>query len=249
MTETNKLAYKTDAQLRELTEDQPKSLAEEQAKLEESFKELKVQGAPKQVIMDALGITEDDYAKLSSNQAIKDCVIQAEISKAKTSQVFDNNWDLVENLALKQVARELQISPDPEYALKAAAVANKAIRRQREDARLAMHQQAAQYNTTVNANQIAILSLPKVFMQQLSNETTASASKQIAIQKDAISQPKLMDSADVSKVKDAFGFDAPLVGITNQIGIKADSPASLASLASPEVVSDEEFERWLTDGK
>lgn len=248
MTEMNKLAYKTDAQLRELTEDQPKSLAEEQAKLEESFKELKVQGAPKQVIMDALGITEDDYAKLSSNQAIKDCVIQAEISKAKTSQVFDNNWDLVENLALKQVARELQTSPDPEYALKAAAVANKAIRRQREDARLAMHQQAAQYNTTVNANQIAILSLPKVFMQQLSNETTASASKQIEIQRDAVSRPKLMDSADVSKVKDAFGFDAPLVGEAN-IANRKEAGASLASLASPEVVSDEEFERWLTNGK
>lgn len=246
MTETNKLAYKTDAQLRELTEEQPKSLAEEQAKLEESFKELKVQGAPKQVIMDALGITEDDYTKLSSNQAIKDCVIKAEISKAKTSQVFDNNWDLVENLALKQVARELQTSPDPEYALKAAAVANKAIRRQREDARLAMHQQAAQYNTTVNANQIAILSLPKAFMQQLNSETTASASKQIAIQRDAVSQPKLMDSADVSKVKDAFGFDQSLVVPTNQIGIKDQSAGNLVS-TSP--VSDEEFERWLTDGK
>lgn len=43
--------------------------------------------------------------------------------------VMDEGWDVVENLAMNKVAEHLHHAADPDYALKAAMVANKAVRR------------------------------------------------------------------------------------------------------------------------
>ena len=208
MTISESTGKRTDNALRQLLAEQresDKAMKAEQEQLANQFKELRLQGAPKQVIMDALGLTEDDYSKFSSREDVKQAVITSETDRAKSNLTFDNNWDAVENLALQQVAKELAFSPDPEFALRAAAVANKAVRRRREDAKLAA-QGALAINNQVNTNNIAILNLPKVFMQQLVAETEEAASKQLALQRGAVRQRKLMDSADVAIVKDTFGF-------------------------------------------
>lgn len=243
--EINKLAKQTDNALRQMMQEQrdaDKLLKEEQARLAEQFKELRLQGAPKQVVMDALGITEDDYSKLSSREDVKQAVIQAETERASSNLTFDNNWDAVENLALQQVARELSVSPDPEFALRAAAVANKAVRRRREDAKLAA-QGVGLNSQQVNTNNIAILNLPKVFMQQLVAETEEAASRQLALQRGVLNKPKLMDSADVSIVKDAFGFtNLPTSGeaVTKTISATAEQ-------LGPANSSADLLEDWLND--
>ena len=218
---------------------------QEQQQLADQFKELRSQGAPKQVIMDALGLTEDDYSKFSSREDVKQAVITSEIDRAKANLTFDNNWDAAENLALQNVARELQISPDPEFALRAAAVANKAVRRRREDAKLAA-QGALAMNQQVNTNNIAILNLPKVFMQQLVVETEEAASRQLAIQKGALKQRKLMDSADVAIVKDTFGFNSPAQNELAKGSAKSTVEAEV--LGSRELSNSENLlEEWLND--
>lgn len=237
----NQKARLTDAELRTLTysaNETERAIAEDYEKLVNQFAELRTNGAPKQVIMDALGLTEDDFSKLSSREEIKEAVTKAEVERAKTSAVFDTNWDTVEDLALKSVARELQINPDPEFALRAAAVANKAVRRRREDAKLAA-QNSLSYGTQVNTNNIAILNLSKNFIQQLQAETTESARRQISIQRDSLAVQKLHDSADVSIVKDAFGM-ADLHQVADQPKTLIDQQAS-----GPADAVDAQFEEWL----
>lgn len=229
-------AKKVDSALRQsVVEPSDQRSSEHYSKLVKQFADLRMNGAPKQVIMDALGLTEDDYSKLASREEIKEAVAQSEISRAKTSAVFDANWDTVEDLALKSVARELQINPDPEFALRAAAVANKAVRRRREDALVAA--KAGQVYQQVNTNNIAILNLPKVFMQQLAIETPQSATKQIELQRESTAIQKMHDSVDVSTVKDAFGFQ--------DISSLQVKPAAKLVEDSRDTVGDKELEEWL----
>lgn len=201
-----------DSQIRESISSDPDGgearLIAEQEKLAENFKALRSKGAPKQLVMEALGLTEDDYSKLSAREDVKEAVIKAELARTSASVSFDSNWDKVEDMALKAVARELASSPEPEFALKAAAVANKAVRRRREDAKLAQQQNGIVANIG-NAN-IAILSLPKVFMNELVNQTSQQAQRQIAIQRSAVETKKLESMADVGTIREVLGYQIDL---------------------------------------
>ena len=217
MTQTNQyspnsasraLARDIDNRFRESISDEPdggeSKLIAAQEQLAEQFKSLRSRGAPKPLIMEALGLTEDDYSKLSAREHVKSAVIKAELERTSASATFDSNWDKIEDMALKAVARELRSNPEPEFALKAAAVANKAVRRRREDARLAQ-QQASAITNIGNAN-IAILSLPKVFMNELVNQTSQQAQRQIEIQRSAVETKKLESMADIGTIRNALGY-------------------------------------------
>ena len=202
------LARDIDNRFRESISDEPdggeSKLIAAQEQLAEQFKSLRSRGAPKPLIMEALGLTEDDYSKLSAREDVKSAVIKAELERTSASFTFDNNWDKIEDMALRAVARELNSNPEPEFALKAAAVANKAVRRRREDARLAQQQTSAITNIG-NAN-IAILSLPKVFMNELVNQTSQQAQRQIEIQRSAVETKKLESMADIGTIRNVLGY-------------------------------------------
>lgn len=232
-----------DQELREANSQELRSrLEEEQKVLVEQFKTLRERGAPKQVVMATLGLTEDAYSKLSAREEVKSAVLKAEMARAETNQTFDSNWDLVEHRALTAVAQELAVNPDPDFALRAAAVANKAVRRRNEEAKL-MNQTQLAYQQGGVTN-IAILELPKVFMNQLKTETVEQAKRQLELQRNAVSIQKFTDLADVQTVKESFGLglssreglpepkgyhrdsrtDAGEVGgLTNRLGQKFDS--------------------------
>lgn len=93
-------------------------------------------------------IAKMDFAGVSENQIAAACNISVgklselqETEKYKISlaniasesfekaDVLNGGWDMVENLAMNKVVDHLQRLPDPDYALKAAALANKAVRR------------------------------------------------------------------------------------------------------------------------
>ena len=186
-------------------------LEEEQRELVEQFKTLRERGAPKQVVMATLGLTEDAYSKLSAREEVKSAVLKAEMARAEINQTFDSNWDLVEHRDLTAVAQELALNPDPDFALRAAAVANKAVRRRNEEAKL-MNQTQLAYQQGGVTN-IAILELPKVFMSQLKAETIEQARQQIELQRNAVSIQKFTDLADVKTVKDSFGLGVNPTGL------------------------------------
>lgn len=200
-----------DQELREANSEALHSrLEEEQKELVEQFKTLRERGAPKQVVMATLGLTEDAYSKLSAREEVKSAVLKSEMARAESNQIFDSNWDLVEHRALTAVAQELAVNPDPDFALRAAAVANKAVRRRNEEAKLLNQTQLAYQQGGVT--NIAILELPKVFMNQLKAETIEQAKQQIELQRNAVSIQKFTDLADVQTVKESFGLGVNSTG-------------------------------------
>lgn len=245
-----------DHELREANSQELRSrLEEEQKVLVEQFKTLRERGAPKQVVMATLGLTEDAYSKLSAREEVKSAVLKAEMARAETNQTFDSNWDLVEHRALTAVAQELAVNPDPDFALRAAAVANKAVRRRNEEAKL-MNQTQLAYQQGGVTN-IAILELPKVFMSQLKAETVEQAKRQLELQRNAVSIQKFTDLADMQTVKESFGLgidnreglpdpkgyhrdgDSAVIGLTNRLGQKFDSLTATVGASNHEKAMNE----------
>lgn len=94
---------------------------------------MKNAGMPDEQIATACGITTQVLEKVYEKDAYKE-----EIAKI-TEQAFDKyntlneGWDMVENLAMNAVIEHVQKMPDPDFALRAAAMANKAQRRGRHN--------------------------------------------------------------------------------------------------------------------
>lgn len=201
-------AQQIDNSLRNLIADHSTNAQSESNDLDkqaEQLLKLKRSGAPKQVIMDSLGITEDDYSKLVSRADVKAAILEYETNKASNSAIFDANWDSLENLAMQAVMSELRTNPDPEYALRVATTANKAIRRQREDAKLA--NQLSSANQPLSQTNVAIISLPKTFLQIVNNESADSVRRQLEVQRSALAEEKMLEVADLAITRDSLGLN------------------------------------------
>ena len=200
-------AQSIDNSLRNLIADQSDHAKSNDLDLQaEQLLKLKRSGAPKQVILDSLGITEDDYSKLVSREEVKAAILEYETTKASNSAIFDANWDTLENLAMQAVMSELRTNPDPEYALRVATTANKAVRRQREDAKLAS--QLSSTNQPLSQTNVAIISLPKTFLQIVNNESADSVRRQLDVQRSALAEEKMLEVADLAITRDSLGLNA-----------------------------------------
>lgn len=197
----NEVAKATDNELREAIAQQEDDRLLE---LTESFLKFKNAGAPKLAIMDALGLSEDDYDKLNSRDEVKSAILEAETRRMETSTIMDAGWDTIENQAMSIVLEAVKYSKDPEYSLRAAAVANKAIRRRREDAKLANQMQVGEYKTV---NNISVINLPKMLIQNLQNQTQQDINEQLELQQQAIATQKYIDVADVSTTNKILNVD------------------------------------------
>lgn len=173
---------------------QADTVADKLDSLTDSFVKFKVAGAPKVAIMEALGISEDEFDRLNTKQEVKQAVLVSETQRLETGAIMDSGWDVIENQAMAIVLEAVREARDPEFSLRAAAVANKAIRRRREDAKLLAQTQPGEYK---NVNNIAVINLPKMFVNSLQTQTQADISKQLELQTEAVEIPKFTDVADV----------------------------------------------------
>ena len=173
---------------------QADTVADKLDSLTDSFVKFKVAGAPKVAIMEALGISEDEFDRLNAKQEVKQAVLASETQRLETGAIMDSGWDVIENQAMAIVLEAVREARDPEFSLRAAAVANKAIRRRREDAKLLAQTQPGEYK---NVNNIAVINLPKMFVNSLQTQTQADISKQLELQTEAVEIPKFTDVADV----------------------------------------------------
>ena len=80
------------------------------------------------MMADFLNLEPNQLAELLEVPELKQLIAQQEAAERLNSADASSKWDEVEVLALKNVLGELNSRPDPVFALKAAAVANKAIR-------------------------------------------------------------------------------------------------------------------------
>lgn len=204
----NKIASAIDSDLRSAIEESTPTEEERQEldSLLDLFIKYKNAGAPKSAIKEAMGLSEDEYVKLNSREEVKSAIISAESKRLETSSIMDEGWDVIENTAMGIVLEAVKYSKDPEYSLKAAAVANKAIRRRREDAKLAYQNQGAGEYQAVN--NIAVLSLPKIIVNSIKNQSATDLEKQIEMQLSAVETQKYVDVADVPTTNRLLNVDS-----------------------------------------
>lgn len=79
-------------------------------------------------IASALGLTDGLIVQIQSADDYRNILAEKTADQMERVTSLSNGWDAVEALALGQVMDTLQNAPDPDYALRAAALANKASR-------------------------------------------------------------------------------------------------------------------------
>jgi len=80
-------------------------------------------------IAGVLGVSEGGLSQIRSSEAYLKVLANEEQANFEQQDLVNRGWDGVEETAIGQVLTHLAKIPDPDFALKAAAVANKAVRR------------------------------------------------------------------------------------------------------------------------
>lgn len=79
-------------------------------------------------IASALGLTDGLITQIQGADDYRNILAEKTADQMERVSSLANGWDAVEAMALTQVMDTLQNAPDPDYALRAAALANKANR-------------------------------------------------------------------------------------------------------------------------
>jgi len=90
---------------------------------------MKAEGIADADIAETCGIEESTLVAVYEKDEFKEAVGRLKSDKFDTFQTMNTGWDMIENFAMNKVIEHLQKMPDPDYALRAAAMANKAQRR------------------------------------------------------------------------------------------------------------------------
>lgn len=134
-------------------------------------------GMPTAMMADFLNLEPNQLAELLEVPELKQLIAQQEAAERLNSADASSKWDEVEVLALKNVLGELNSRPDPVFALKAAAVANKAIR-SHKGKQQAMQQLVEGAKTiTLQLNQQVVNALVNAGPTSSSSGTSVAASK------------------------------------------------------------------------
>lgn len=80
-------------------------------------------------IATACNLPVDKLIQIQDTEKYKSALADIAAEAFDKTDVLNGGWDMVENLAMNKVVEHLQRAPDPDYALRAAALANKAVRR------------------------------------------------------------------------------------------------------------------------
>lgn len=77
----------------------------------------------------ACNLSESRLSEIMQMQKYREIAETIALKKFEEQQMLNKGWDSIEALGMKRVIAALQQDPDPEFALKASVVANKAVRR------------------------------------------------------------------------------------------------------------------------
>lgn len=118
---------------------------------------LKGMEVPEHQIAAAVGLDEEKLAVILASEKYKAKFSELQLGKYDRHETLNEGWDTVEDDALATVLTYLKTTNDPEYALKAAAMANKAQRR------------GAHANVPINGGvqAAAVIQLNAVFVKKL----------------------------------------------------------------------------------
>lgn len=80
-------------------------------------------------IAQACGVSEGRISQITATDDFRSRLAEIQSEDLEQADETNRGWDMVENLALGHVLENMQLNPDPEFALRVAAQANKAARR------------------------------------------------------------------------------------------------------------------------
>lgn len=92
---------------------------------------MKNAGMPDSQIATACGVSIDVLEKVYEKDSYKTEIAKIAEESFDKFNTLNEGWDMIENNAMNKVAEHLNKMPDPEFALRAAVMANKAQRRGR----------------------------------------------------------------------------------------------------------------------
>lgn len=113
-------------------------------------------GVPQKSIAEAMGLSEGRISQIVADPRFAEYKSNALAESLAKSKSLDDGWDAIEQMALGVVAENLKYNKDPEFALKAASLSNRASRRGQ--------------NATINApaaGERVVLNLNQTFLGQL----------------------------------------------------------------------------------
>ena len=84
-------------------------------------------------IAQATGLTPGRISQIKADSNYKTMLANIEVSNLERFQSLNKGWDNVEAMSLTNVLQALKENPDPDFALRAASVANKASRHGRHN--------------------------------------------------------------------------------------------------------------------
>lgn len=120
------------------------------------------------------GLSEAEIGELVNNDSIKTLIQENALASYNKYETLNEGWDMMENLGMNGVLAHLQMNPDPDFALKAATLANKAQRRGQHKPGNVIPGQAGVR---------AVINLSANFINQLQQNLTITQTKPIQLVK------------------------------------------------------------------
>lgn len=120
-------------------------------------------------IAEAVGLSEGRISQIKETDEFKQALAIELAKRLEERQELDDGWDGIEKKAIGIVADNLKWNKNPEFALKAALIANKAVRRN------------SQFNQPLptNMGQRVVINLSQTFVQKL-KDSSAEEMKTVA---------------------------------------------------------------------
>lgn len=168
----------------------------------EKIANMQLAGMPVDAIAKVMCVTAPAISQITSRKDYKDVQLQIFESNFQKQREIDEGWDSLEHKAITGIQANMKWNADPEFALRVAAVANKAQRRG-----------SANYgNEPLNANvgQRVNISLSKIYVNQITvgEEGEKEPVKQIEqVQEEAVVAIKVTDNLSKSAVEKLFRLD------------------------------------------
>lgn len=181
---------------------------------------------PQNQIAAACGVSEGRVSQLIATQEYKAIEQEVAVAKFEESELINQGWDSVEALGVKGTIIALQNNPEPDFSLRAAVVANKAIRR-----------------GTFNNNPIpqsagvrAVIHLNPTFVGKLQQNFEISAERVNGLAE----KPKDSDFMPAQDVHDLLGKKDSGELIENNVALPVTSPEIDLLSSFPEIEIDAE---------
>lgn len=181
---------------------------------------------PQTQIAAAMSVTEGFISQIMESAEYKTEIDKIVAEKFEESQLVDQGWDGIEALGIRATVEALQHNPDPDFALRAAVVANKAVRR-------SQHR-----NQPINPDLGArtVVHLKQVFVNKLQNATKEIAERTTTTLQD---NQKETDFLEPSKVQELLANQENKLGA---LGYDPTKPITSAEQDAEDMLKDSGFD-------